>query len=66
MLLRAMHEPSTPKARNLRRIAQALFEQAAVQQAETSASRMRNQSNVQGNSDVQDQEASVHVGGTAG
>jgi hypothetical protein len=46
MLLRAMPEPSTSKARNLRRIAQALFEQAAVQQAETSASCMRNQSNV--------------------
>jgi hypothetical protein len=40
-LLRAMPAPSTPEARNLHREAQALIEQAAVQQAETSASRIR-------------------------
>jgi hypothetical protein len=40
-LLRAMPAPSTPKARNLHREAQALIEQAAVQQAESSASRIR-------------------------
>jgi hypothetical protein len=42
-LLRAMPAPSTPKARNLHREAQALIEQAAVQQAESSASRIRQQ-----------------------
>jgi hypothetical protein len=40
-LLRAMPTPSTPEARNLHREAQALIEQAAVQQAESSASRIR-------------------------
>jgi hypothetical protein len=42
-LLRAMPAPSTPEARNLHREAQALIEQAAVRQAETSASRIRQQ-----------------------
>jgi hypothetical protein len=42
-LLRAMPAPSTPEARNLHREAQALIEQAAVQQAESSASRIRQQ-----------------------
>jgi hypothetical protein len=40
-LLQAMPEPSTPSGHNLRREAQELIEQAAVQQAESSASRMR-------------------------
>ena len=40
-LLQAMPEPSMTSGRNLRREAQALIEQAAVQQAESSASRMR-------------------------
>ena len=40
-LLQAMPEPSTTSGRNLRREAQMLIEQAAVQQAECSASRMR-------------------------
>jgi hypothetical protein len=40
-LLRAMPAPSTTEARNLHREAQALIEQAAVQQAESSASRIR-------------------------
>jgi hypothetical protein len=39
-LLRAMPALSTPEARNLHREAQALIEQAAVQQAESSASRI--------------------------
>jgi hypothetical protein len=39
-LLRAMPAPSTPEAQNLRREAQALIEQAAVQQADSSASRI--------------------------
>jgi hypothetical protein len=43
VLLRAMPAPSTPEARNLHREAQALVEQAAVQQAESSASRIRHQ-----------------------
>jgi hypothetical protein len=42
-LLRAMPAPSTPKARNLHREAQALIEQAAVQHAKSSASRIRQQ-----------------------
>ena len=40
-LLQDMPEPSTPSGRNLRREAQELIEQAVVQQAESSASRMR-------------------------
>jgi hypothetical protein len=40
-LLRAMPVPSTPEARSLHREAQALIEQAAVQQAESSVSRIR-------------------------
>jgi hypothetical protein len=40
-LLWAMPAPSTPEARNLHREAQALIEQAAVQQAESSVSRIR-------------------------
>jgi hypothetical protein len=45
-LLRAMLAPSTPEARNLHREVQALIEQAAVQQAESSASRIRQQGDV--------------------
>jgi len=41
LLIRAMPEPSTPEGRNLRKEAQALLEDAAVQQAESSASRLR-------------------------
>jgi hypothetical protein len=40
-LLRAMLALSTPEVRNLHHEAQALVEQAAVQQAESSASRIR-------------------------
>jgi hypothetical protein len=42
-LLRAMPAPLTPEARNLQCEVQALIEQAAVQQAESSASRIRQQ-----------------------
>jgi hypothetical protein len=56
-LLRAMPAPSTPEARNLHREAQALIEQAAVQQAESSTSRICQQGSAQG------PEASVHAGG---
>jgi hypothetical protein len=40
-LLRAMPVPSTPEAQNLHREVQALIEQAAVQQAESSVSHIR-------------------------
>jgi hypothetical protein len=40
-LLQAMPAPSTPEVRNLHREAQTLIEQAAVQPAESSASRIR-------------------------
>jgi hypothetical protein len=42
-LLRAMPAPSTPEVQNLHLEAQALIEQAAVQQAESSASRIHHQ-----------------------
>jgi hypothetical protein len=61
-----MPEPSTPEARNLRREAQALIEQAAMQQAKSSMSRIRHQSSAWDNNDAQDQEASVHTSGVAG
>ena len=61
-LLQAMPEPSTPSGRNLRREAQELIEQAAVQQAESSASRMRSIAPKQpGGTARQDHEASVHT-----
>jgi hypothetical protein len=66
ILLRAMPEPSTPEACNLRREAQVLIEQAVVQQAEISVSRIRNQSSARDGSGAHDQEAFVHAGGTVG
>jgi hypothetical protein len=48
MLLRAMPAPSTPEAQNLHREVQALIEQAAVQQAESSASRIHQQGDARG------------------
>jgi hypothetical protein len=65
-LLRAMPAPSTPEARNLHREAQALVEQAAVQQAESSASRIRHQGSTRDNGGMQGPEASVHDGGATG
>jgi hypothetical protein len=65
-LLWAMPAPSTPEARNLHHEAQALIEQAAVHQAESSASRIRQQGSARDDGDAQGQEASVHAGGTAG
>ena len=57
-----MPEPSTPSGRNLRREAQELIEQAAVQQAESSASRMRSKAPEQpGGTAHQDREVSVHT-----
>jgi hypothetical protein len=66
VLLRAMPAPSTPEARNLHREAQALVEQAAVQQAESSASRIRHQGSTRDNGGMQGPEASVHDGGATG
>jgi hypothetical protein len=64
-LLRTMLAPSTPEARNLHREAQALIEQAAVQQAESSASRIRQQGSAQDDGGAQGPEPSVHAGGAA-
>jgi hypothetical protein len=61
-----MHAPSTPEARNLHREVQALIEQAAVQQAESSASRIRQQGSARDDGGAQGQEASVHADGAAG
>jgi hypothetical protein len=65
-LLRAMHALSSPEARNLHREAQALIEQAVVQQAESSASRMRQPGNVHDDGNARGREASAHVDGEAG
>jgi hypothetical protein len=62
-LLQAMPAPSTPEARNLHREAQALIEQAAVQQAESSASRIRQQEDARGDGGAQGAEPSVQEGG---
>jgi hypothetical protein len=64
-LLRDMPVPSTPETRNLHREAQALIEQAAVKQAESSASHIRQQGSARDDGGAQGQEASVHAGGTA-
>jgi hypothetical protein len=65
-LLRAMPAPSTPEARNLQREVQTLIEQAAVQQAESSASRIRQQGDARGGGAAQGGEPSVHAGEAAG
>jgi hypothetical protein len=49
-----MPEPSTPEARNLRREAQALIEQATVQQSESSTSHIRHQSSAWNDAGAQD------------
>jgi hypothetical protein len=64
-LLWAMLSPSTPEARNLHREVQALVEQATVQQAESSASRIRQQGDAPGDGGAQRAEPSVHAGGAA-
>jgi hypothetical protein len=61
-----MPTPSTPEARNLHREAQVLIEQAAVQQAESSASRIRQQGSARDDGSAQGPEASVHAGGVVG
>jgi hypothetical protein len=65
-LLRAMPAPSTPEARNLYREAQALIEQAAVQQAKSSASRICQQESAWDDMGAGGPEPSVHTGGAAG
>jgi hypothetical protein len=60
-----MPTPSTPEARNLHREAQALIEQAAVQQAESLASRIRQQGSARDDGGAQGPEPSVHAGGAA-
>jgi hypothetical protein len=64
-LLRAMPAPSTREAQNLHREAQALIEKAAIQQAESSASRIRQQVSAQDDGGAQGPEPSVHAGGAA-
>jgi hypothetical protein len=64
-LLRAMPAPSTPEVRNLHREAQALIEQAAVQQAESSASHNCQQGSARDDGGAQGPEPSVHAGGAA-
>jgi hypothetical protein len=54
-----------PEARNLHRESQALIEQAAVQQAESSASRIRQQGSTRDDGGAQGPEPSVHTGGAA-
>jgi hypothetical protein len=65
-LLRAMPAPSTPEAQNLHHEAQALIEQAVVQQAESLASRICQQGSARDDGGAQGSEASVHAGGVAG
>jgi hypothetical protein len=62
-LLWAMAAPSTPEARNLHREAQALIEQAAVQQVESSASHIRQQGSTRDDGGTQGPEPSMHTGG---
>jgi len=62
LLIRAMPEPSTPEGRNLRKEAQALLEDAMVQQDKSSASRMRSVASTRaGGAAQEDHEASVHT-----
>jgi hypothetical protein len=58
-----MPAPSTPEAQNLHHEAQALIEQAVVQQAESSASRISQQGSARDDGGAQGPEASVHTGG---
>jgi hypothetical protein len=60
-----MPAPSTPEARNLHREAQTLIEKAVVQQAESSASRIRQQGSARDDGGAQGPEPSVHTVGVA-
>jgi hypothetical protein len=64
-LLRTMPAPSTLEVRNLHREAQALIEQAVVQQDESSASLIHQQGSTQDDGGAQGLEPSVHTGGAA-
>jgi hypothetical protein len=64
-LLRAMPAPSTPEARDLHHEVQTLIEQAAVQQAESSASRIRQQGDARDDGTAPGGEPSVHAGEAA-
>jgi hypothetical protein len=59
-----MPAPSTPEARNLHHEAQTLIEQAAVQQAESSTSRIRQQEDARDDGGAQGPEPSIHAGRT--
>jgi hypothetical protein len=54
-----------PEARNLHREAQALIKQAAVQQAESSVSRIRQQRSARDDGGAQGPDELVHAGGAA-
>jgi hypothetical protein len=56
---------SSPEAPNLHREAQALIEQAVIQQAKSSASRMLQPGSTRGDGNAQGWEASVHADGAA-
>ena len=57
-----MPKPSMPEGRNLRKEAQVLLEEAAIQQAESSASRLLSAASVRADEATrQDHEASVHT-----
>jgi hypothetical protein len=64
-LSRAMPAPSTPEVWNLHREAQALIEQAVVQQAESSASRIHQQGSAWDDGGAQGPVPSVHTGSAA-
>jgi hypothetical protein len=55
-----------PEAQNPHREVQVLIEQAVVQQAESSASRIRQQGSARDDGGVQGPEVSVHAGGGTG
>jgi hypothetical protein len=62
----AMPAPSTPEARDLHREVQTLIEQAAVQQAESSDSRIRQQGDARDDEAAPGGEPSVHAEGPVG
>jgi hypothetical protein len=61
-----MPAPSTLEVQNLQHEAHTLIDQAAVQQAESSASRIRQQGSAWDDGGAHGLEASVHAGGAAG
>jgi hypothetical protein len=65
-MLRAMPAPSTPEAWDLHREVQVLIEQAVVQQAESSVSRILQQGDARDDRAAQGGEPSVHAGEAAG